>query len=183
MFLKRWGAWLVMAVIVVVVLVMASGRAGPRTNADRIDAIARTIKCPTCAGESVFVSQAPASDDIKAEIARQVAAGRTDDEVRSYLAERIGSEYLLVPSAGGAGAIVWALPVVVLVLGFGALGLAFGRWRRQLAVPPPDDADRALVAAALAGEHDRRAPDVAVDGDPSDDGPFGAGRIGEGDGR
>lgn len=142
-----------MAAVVVVVLVAANGQSGPRTNAERIDAIAKTLKCPTCTGESVYTSQAASAQDIKEEIARQVATGRTDDQVRAYFAERLGEQYLLTPSAGGIGALAWVLPVVVLVLAFGGLGFAFARWRRQLAAPPPDDDDRALVAAALAAEH------------------------------
>ena len=141
-----------MGVVVVVTLVVASGRDQPRTNAERIDAIAETIKCPTCKGESVISSQAVAAQDIRDEIARQVRAGRTDDQVRAFIAERIGEQYLLTPSAGGLGGLTWALPVVALVLGFGALGFAFAKWRRELAVAPDDD-DRALVAAALAAEH------------------------------
>jgi cytochrome c-type biogenesis protein CcmH len=141
-----------MAVIVVVTVVVAGGRDEPRTNAERIDAIAETIKCPTCQGESVLTSQSLAAQDIRDEIARQVRAGRTDDQVRAFVAERIGEQYLLTPSAGGLGGLTWALPVVALVLGFGALGYAFAKWRRELAVPLGDD-DRQLVAAALAAEH------------------------------
>jgi cytochrome c-type biogenesis protein CcmH len=154
-----------MAVVVVVVLVVAGGATGPRTNAERIDAIAKTIKCPTCVGESVYVSQAVAAEDIREEIARQVGAGRTDDEVRAYFAERLGDEFLLTPPAGGLGALTWILPVVVLILAFGGLGFAFARWRTAL-VARPDDADRALVDAALAR-------DASLDD----------GRAGEGSGR
>ena len=48
-------------------------------------------------------------------------------------------------------AMVWALPVVALVLGAGGLALAFRRWRREPA-PPPSDADRALVEQARRRE-------------------------------
>ena len=88
--LRRWWPWAAMGVVVVVTLVVASGRDQPRTNAERIDAIAETIKCPTCKGESVLSSQAVAAQDIRDEIARQVRAGRTDDQVRAFIAERIG---------------------------------------------------------------------------------------------
>jgi len=155
-----------MAVIVVVVLVVAGGPSGPRTNAERIDGIAKTLKCPTCVGESVYTSQAASAQDIKEEIARQVAAGRTDDQVRAYFAERLGEQYLLTPSASGIGSLAWVLPVVALVVAFGALGFAFAKWRRQLATTPPDDGDPAMVAEALA------AHQLAGDS-----------RVGEGDGR
>jgi cytochrome c-type biogenesis protein CcmH len=181
-----------MAVIVAVVLVVASGQSGPRTNAERIDGIAKTIKCPTCVGESVYTSQAAAAQDIKQEIARQVAAGRTDDEVRAYFAQRLGERYLLTPSSSGIGSLAWVLPVVALVVAFGGLGYAFARWRRQLDAAPPDEEDRALVAAALAAEHNARTPprepepEVAPAAEPAsehDDLVGDDARIGEGAGR
>ncbi len=167
--LRRWGPWAAMGVVVVVTLVVASGRDQPRTNAERIDAVAETIKCPTCKGESVLSSQAVAAQDIRDEIARQVRAGRTDDQVRAFIADRIGEQYLLTPSAGGLGGLTWALPVVALVLGFGALGFAFAKWRRELALAPDDD-DRALVAAALAAEHGSNAAPRATDAGLDDGG-------------
>jgi len=172
---RRWWPWLAMAVVVVVTLVLASGRDEPRTNAERIDAIAETIKCPTCEGESVLTSQSMAAQDIRDEIARLVRAGRTDDEVRAAIIGPLGEEYLLTPPASGLGGLTWALPVVVLVLGFGGLAYAFARWRRQLQEPVAED-DRALVAAALAARHgaeEARAADRSLD----------EGSIGEGAGR
>jgi cytochrome c-type biogenesis protein CcmH/NrfF len=137
-----------MAAVVVVVLLVADSNTSPSTPAERVDAIAKTIKCPTCVGESVFTSQAAAAQDIRTEIARQVNAGQSDDQVRAYFAQRLGEQYLLTPASTGIGALTWVLPVVALVVAFGGLGLAFSRWRQQLAAPPPDDADRALVADA-----------------------------------
>ena len=110
-----------------------------------------------------------AAQDIRDEIARQVRAGRTDDQVRAFIAERIGEQYLLTPSAGGLGGLTWALPVVALVLGFGALGFAFAKCRREMAVAP-DDVDRALVAAALAAEHASNAGPRATDAGLDDGG-------------
>ena len=134
-FLRRWGPWLAMAVIVVVVLVVANGQSGPRTNAERIDGIAKTLKCPTCVGESVYTSQAASAQDIKEEIARQVGAGRSDDQIRAYFAERLGEQYLLTPSSSGIGSLTWVLPVVALVVAFGGLGFAFAE-----VAPPAGDA-------------------------------------------
>jgi cytochrome c-type biogenesis protein CcmH/NrfF len=46
---------------------------------------------------------------------------------------------------------VWALPVAALVCAVVGLGVAFRRWKAA-ADTVPDDADRELVAAALAGD-------------------------------
>ena len=54
-----------------------------------------------------------------------------------------------MPRATGVDALVWALPAAALVCAVVGLGVTFRRWKAASAAIP-DDADRALVAAALA---------------------------------
>jgi cytochrome c-type biogenesis protein CcmH len=128
---KRWPGWLLMAVVLAAFLTIGATRAsGARSNADRVDAIAKTIKCPVCRSESVFDSKAQASQNIRDEIARQVAAGRTDGEIRAYVNDRFKDQgLLLVPPKTGIDSLVWVLPVVAVVLAAGGLAVAFHRWR------------------------------------------------------
>jgi cytochrome c-type biogenesis protein CcmH len=128
---------------------------GASTPAERIDAIAKTVKCPVCPGESVYESRNSVALNIKNEIAREVRAGQTDDEIRAGLADKYGDSILLVPRTTGIDSVVWVLPVVVLVVGAVGLGLAFRRWRVQTATAgEPTAADRALVEAVLRQEDD-----------------------------
>jgi cytochrome c-type biogenesis protein CcmH len=172
---RRFGWWVAMVVVLASALTIgiAHGRSGETSNQAHIDAIAKTIRCPTCEGETVFESKAPAAEAIRTEIARQVETGRTDDEVRAYIAQRFGDTLLVVPPSSGFQSLVWVLPVVAVVLAFAGLFVAFRRWRRQdTQAGVPTDDDRAKVAAALAAQH---AADL--DGDRVDD------RAGEGVGR
>jgi cytochrome c-type biogenesis protein CcmH len=141
-----------MAVVLAAALTIGVTRAGgPRTNEERVEAIAKTIKCPVCRSESVFDSKADASQNIRDEIARQVAAGRTDDQIRAFINARFQDQgLLLVPPKSGVDSLVWVLPVVALVLAGGGLALAFRRWRLAPDTVPTDD-DRALVDAARHG--------------------------------
>lgn len=125
-------SWAAVAAIAVVLLVIGSTRTSePLTQQDRIDAIAKRLACPTCQGESIYVSRAPAAESVRAEIARQVAsAQRTDDEIIAYIENRFGSSVLLVPRSSGLDALIWILPVSFAILGVGGLGLLFVRWRR-----------------------------------------------------
>jgi cytochrome c-type biogenesis protein CcmH/NrfF len=133
-----------MGILVVALLAVGSTRSdGPRTQEDRIDSISRRIACPTCDGESVFVSQASASQAIRNEIARQVAEGlQSDEEIVGFIEQRFGGQVLLVPKATGLDALVWELPVA-------GLTVAFRRWRKQQGGEATDE-DRAIVAALLA---------------------------------
>lgn len=147
--LKSWPVWGAMGVVVAVLLVFGTLRdSGPSTQAERVDAIAQRLACPTCDGESIYVSRARAAEAIRNEIARQVAAGQsTDNEIVAYIEQRFPGS-LLLPRAEGVDSIVWILPVVVLVLGFGGLALAFRKWRDE-AEAQATDADIALVAESL----------------------------------
>lgn len=149
--LRVWGPWVLLVVVIVAVLSVATftSRSAP-TAADRVNNISVTIKCPVCAGESVAVSNAPASLEIRKEIAEQVQQGQTDEQIRSYYAAKYGEAILLTPSASGVNALVWILPVVALALAIAGLAIAFRRWSVAPTERATDD-DRALVAAALAG--------------------------------
>ena len=83
-------AWLVLIPVLLVALVIGvAGSRGPRTNTDRVNAIASEFKCPTCRSESVETSNAQTARIIRADIARRVEAGQTDDEIRAFLDQPI----------------------------------------------------------------------------------------------
>ena len=63
---------------------------------------------------------------IRADIARHVEQGQTDDQIHAYLISRYGQDLLLTPASTGASSLVWILPVVALVSAIGVLGLASG---------------------------------------------------------
>lgn len=152
--LKGRLAWAAMAVLTVGLLAFGATRSsGPSTQEERIDAISKRLACPTCNGESIYVSRASAAESIRNEIARQVAAGqRTDDDVVAFIESRFPGSLLLPPSEG-VDSLVWVLPVIALVCGFGGLVVVFRKWKREGEVRAnPDDAG--IVAAAMRDDDD-----------------------------
>jgi cytochrome c-type biogenesis protein CcmH len=150
-FLRRWGPWLAMAVIVTVALVYGTvGSTGPQTNEQRVLAIAQTLRCPVCDGESVAESDSDASVQIRQEIAKRLDEGWTPDQIRTYLAspDRYGPQILLTPSGSGVSSLVWIIPVIALVVAFAVLFVVFRRWRSTASLHASDK-DRALVTRAL----------------------------------
>jgi cytochrome c-type biogenesis protein CcmH/NrfF len=124
--------WVALALVVLVAIGAAvfGGRGDDSSAAARADAIAHNVRCPTCRGQSVAESAAPAAQAIRTEIHRRIALGQSRAEIETYLETRYGSDILLTPPRSGVGGLVWALPVVALVLGACGLGLALQRWSR-----------------------------------------------------
>jgi cytochrome c-type biogenesis protein CcmH len=146
----RRAAWLGIALVVLVsVGVGAVGDAGPETAAERVQRISSTLKCPECVGQSVAGSNSSRAQAIRTEIARGVEQGATDDEIVQGIVDRYGETVTLVPPGTGFAGLVWALPVLALVLALAGLGATFLRWRRAPVLHASDD-DRALVEQARA---------------------------------
>lgn len=151
--IKSRLAWALMLLVAACALGIGATRAsGPSTQAERIDAITKRLACPTCDGESVYVSRASAAESIRNQVARDVAVGRlTDDQIIAAIADRFKAQVLLVPRATGFDSLVWIVPVVVLVVSVAALAGAFRRWRDE----QPTDAtaaDEELVDRLLRAE-------------------------------
>lgn len=149
--LKGPIVWTVMAIIFVILLATGANRDnGPLTQQDRVENIAKRLACPTCQGESVYVSRASAAVSLRDEIARQVRSGeRSDDQIIAYIEERFGGQVLLVPRSSGIDALVWALPIAALICAMVGLVAAFRRWKVSK-VAEISAADRRLVDEALS---------------------------------
>jgi cytochrome c-type biogenesis protein CcmH len=153
---RSWLPWLPLALVVVLVLVIGSlGDTGPATNEERVVAIARTVKCPECSGESMADSNSALSRAARIEIAEQVQAGRTDDEIRESLVANYEG-LLLTPTSTGVAGLVWIIPVVVFVFSIAGLVVAFRRWSHDRPTGSVTEDDRAVVQRALDEEHRRQ---------------------------
>ena len=149
--MKRSPRLALLALLVVVggaLFVGSRGEAGPDTPARRTERLSAKVRCPTCDGLSAAESEAASSKAIREEIRSRVDDGDSDAEILRFLVSRYGDDVLLTPPSSGVGALVWALPVVALVLAGAALVAAFRRWRAVPAGTVTDE-DRALVARAL----------------------------------
>lgn len=145
---RPWLGWIALVVVVVAGLAYGSLAQPTPTDEQRAQALEKTIRCPSCSGQSVANSETPSAKAIKLLIRERIAAGDTDEEIRDYVAsdDRFGRQILLDPAGKGFGALVWGVPVVVAIVAVAALVIRFRDWRPGRAVT---DDDRELVAEAL----------------------------------
>lgn len=146
---QRWWWWALMGLVTIVALV--TGASSPPTSGvsdDRLFALASQLKCQQCVGESVAGSQSPSAVQFREEIASQMAAGATDDEILGFFSQRYGQEVLLTPPATGLGAMVWVVPVVAVAGAVLLLSATFRRWRSERPARHATDEDQRRVAAA-----------------------------------
>jgi cytochrome c-type biogenesis protein CcmH len=144
----RVAGWLALAAVLVVALAIGvTDDSGPRTADERARSLAESVACPVCDGQSVADSDSDAAKGIRTRIDQRIAEGASDEQIRDELAAAYGERVLLTPGRSGLSSLVWALPVVALVVALAGLAFAFRRWRGG-AVAHASDADRALVERA-----------------------------------
>lgn len=146
---RLWMAWLAMGVVVVVALAVGVFAQDEPTEAERASNLAATIRCPSCESQSAASSDTPSSQAVRELIRERIEAGDSDEEIRDFVASRYGREILLEPSASGVSALVWALPVVLVIVALVGLAVRFRDYRPGGRTP--SEADRDLVATAMGG--------------------------------
>lgn len=142
--LPRLAAALVVGGFAVAMLLAA--QAGPGSAAQRANHLDSQLRCPVCQGLSVADSHSSTSLAIAADVRRRVAAGQSDDEIRSAYVARYGQWILLEPG-GRAGAVAWALPIAGIAGAVALVAVALRRWASG-GLRTPTDAERALVERA-----------------------------------
>lgn len=86
------------------------------------------LRCIQCQGQSIADSDAPMAATMRAEVRQQIAAGQKPDSIRKWMVERYGEWVSFEPEMKGAGLLLWAMPLLVLLI---ALWLARGLFRRR----------------------------------------------------
>lgn len=148
--MRHWWSWIALAVVLSGALFLGvTEHRAPRTESDRVMAIAAEVRCPTCASLSAAESDAAAAQAVRDEIRTRLRAGQGKGEILAFLASRYGNDILLRPDARGVAGLVWVLPVAGFLLALAGVGRALRRRRIETTLGPPSPADRDLVDEAL----------------------------------
>src|SRR5919199_1510396 len=112
------SAALLVALAVLALVPAVAGAAQPRASlADLED----EVMCVEC-GTPLEVSQSPVAQQERAFIRREIARGKTKEQIKADLVDEYGPAVLAEPDDGGFGLAAWWVPVVLVPLA--ALGAA-----------------------------------------------------------
>jgi len=114
----------------------------------RARTLSQTLRCMVCQNESIDESHAPLARDIRILVRERIAAGDTDAAVRDFLVARYGEFILLEPRFRPATALLWALPILVLLAAI-AVAVAAVMRRRNAATAPLSVAEKRRLETLL----------------------------------
>ena len=111
--------------------------------------LSRELRCLVCQNQSIDDSDADLARDLRLIVRERLRAGDSDGEVVDYLVARYGDFIRLRPRLDVSTLILWASPLLLLLIGAG--GIAAALRRRGLApIAPLSPEEERRIAALLA---------------------------------
>jgi cytochrome c-type biogenesis protein CcmH len=139
--MKKQTPWVALAVVVIAAIVILVVRSRPDNSpAARAARLEHQLACPVCEGQ------------FRADIPVRIREGQSDAEIRAAYVRVWGDRVLLTPSNSGLGIIVWAIPILVIVLGGAFIVLALRRWSRTPRLVVTDDDEDIVRRARLEAD-------------------------------
>ena len=130
----------------------SSTAADPALEA-RVKALSTELRCLVCQNQTVADSDAPVARDLRDQVRTQLAAGKSEEEVKQYMTDRFGDFVLYKPPLRQPPSPLWLGPFAVLL--FAAFLLT-----RRLRQSAPDrqrraQRRRACLRPRAAGRHSK----------------------------
>lgn len=95
---------------------------------ERFKTLASELRCLVCQNQSLADSQAGLAEDLKQKVYEQIASGRSDQEIKTYMVDRYGEFILYKPAFSLDNAVLWVGPFIILAL---AVAMARSWLKRQ----------------------------------------------------
>lgn len=116
--------------------------------------LTKELRCLVCQNENIAESDADLAADLRRLVAKQVAEGKNDDQIKSYMVDRYGDWVLYDPPFKGTTWLLWISPFIVLLMGLIA-AFAVMRGSKRAATQASttdysDDPDDERIARILA---------------------------------
>jgi cytochrome c-type biogenesis protein CcmH len=83
----------------------------------RYDRLTAELRCLVCQNQTVADSNADLAKDLRNKTREMLLAGNTDAEILAFMTERYGDFVLYRPAVATRTVVLWAAPVLLLLLG------------------------------------------------------------------
>ena len=119
-------------------LLLATPASAQRTSLADIEDEVMCVEC----GTVLSVSNSPVAQQERDLIRRQVAAGKTKDQIKAALVAEYGEDVLAEPERSGFNLALWLVPIALVLLAVAGIAAGVRRWRGREAaaeeeLPPP----------------------------------------------
>lgn len=105
---------------------------------ERYQRIIRELRCLQCRSESIADSGVTLAADLRRQVREMMAAGKSDQEIFQHMVDRYGDYVLYKPPVTPRTWLLWAAPVLLVVVGATVAGLVIAR-KSKLPDTDPDD--------------------------------------------
>lgn len=102
--------------------------ADPRLEAEA-SALMHTLRCLKCQSQSIADSDAPMAGDMRHQVRARILAGESPDQIRRWLIARYGDYVSYEPTVSATTWPLFAIPVLVILIGAGVLLRRLGKRR------------------------------------------------------
>ncbi len=110
--------------------------------------VGRELRCLVCRNQSIDDSDADLAHDLRVLVRERIKGGDSDDQVVAYVRSRYGDFVLLRPPFEIGTLLLWGGPLLILLLGGGALA-RFYRSKGETAAPPLSAEERQRLESVL----------------------------------
>jgi len=115
----------------------------------RMVAISDELRCLVCQNESLSGSHAELAQDLRREIRKMIAEGKTDKEILDFMVARYGDFVRYRPPLKPTTWLLWGGPFVLLAGGLAALIAFLRRRATEIAAPELSEEEHRRAAALL----------------------------------
>lgn len=93
----------------------------------RYERLARELRCLQCRSETIADSNASLAEDLRRQLRELIAAGKSDEEIKTYMTDRYGDYVLYRPPVKSNTWLLWAAPVLLVLIGIIAAFIVISR--------------------------------------------------------
>jgi cytochrome c-type biogenesis protein CcmH len=115
----------------------------------RVKTLSAELRCLVCQNQTVADSDAPVARDMREQVRAQLAAGKSEEQVKRYMTERFGDFVLYKPPMKASTFVLWFAPFAALLVGAFLLMRRVRRAPSNGASPALSDDERARAKALL----------------------------------